>query len=144
MSIQEWFDKRKEAQIERRAKEMRGLEDANPGLWVKCVHCDSQVLKSELEDNLMVCPHCDYHFRINARTRISQLFDRDSFEEMFKNVRPTDPLDFVDTESYAERLKKALDEAIKLAKTRNGKRDGIIIVSKSEIPFFMPFVAASG
>ena len=117
MSIQEWFDKRKEAQIERRAKEMRGLEDANPGLWVKCVHCDSQVLKSELEDNLMVCPHCDYHFRINARTRISQLFDRDSFEEMFKNVRPTDPLDFVDTESYAERLKKAhdktgLDEAV--------------------------------
>ena len=48
MSIQEWFDKRKEAQIERRAKEMRGLEDANPGLWVKCVHCDNQILKSEL------------------------------------------------------------------------------------------------
>ena len=117
MSIQEWFDKRKEAQIERRAKEMRGLEDSNPGLWVKCVHCDSQILKSELEDNLMVCPHCDYHFRINARTRISQLFDRDSFEELFKSVKPTDPLNFVDTESYAERLKKAhdktgLDEAV--------------------------------
>ena len=44
MSIQEWFDKRKEAQIERRAKEMRGIEDATPGLWVKCVHCDSQIL----------------------------------------------------------------------------------------------------
>ena len=117
MTIQEWFDKRKEAQIERRAKEMRGLEDSNPGLWVKCVHCDSQILKSELEDNLMVCPHCDYHFRINARTRISQLFDRDSFEEFFKGVKPTDPLNFVDTESYAERLKKAhdktgLDEAV--------------------------------
>ena len=117
MSIQEWFDKRKEAQIERRAKEMRGLEDANPGLWVKCVHCDSQILKTELEDNLMVCPHCDYHFRINARTRISQLFDAGSFEEFFKGVRPTDPLNFVDTESYAERLKKAhdktgLDEAV--------------------------------
>ena len=117
MTIQEWFDKRKEAQIERRAKEMRGLEDANPGLWVKCVHCDSQILKTELEDNLMVCPHCDYHFRINARTRISQLFDEGSFEEFFKNVQPTDPLDFVDTESYSERLKKAhaktgLDEAV--------------------------------
>ena len=117
MSIQEWFDKRKEAQIERRAKEMRGLEDANPGLWVKCVHCDSQILKTELEDNLMVCPHCDYHFRINARTRISQLFDKGSFEEFFKGVHPTDPLNFVDTESYAERLKKAhdktgLDEAV--------------------------------
>ena len=117
MSIQEWFDKRKEAQIERRAKEMRGIDDAAPGLWVKCVHCDSQILKSELEDNLMVCPHCDYHFRINARTRISQLFDKDSFEELFKGVKPTDPLNFVDTESYAERLKKAhdktgLDEAV--------------------------------
>lgn len=117
MTIQEWFDKRKEAQIERRAKEMRGIEDANPGLWIKCVHCDSQILKSELEDNMMVCPHCDYHFRINARTRISQLFDKDSFEEFFKNVRPTDPLNFYDTESYAERLKKAhaktgLDEAV--------------------------------
>ena len=117
MTIQEWFDKRKEAQIERRAKEMRGLEEATPGLWVKCVHCDNQILKSELEDNLMVCPHCDYHFRINARTRITQLFDRDSFEELFKNILPTNPLDFVDTESYTERLKNAhdktgLDEAV--------------------------------
>ena len=117
MTIQEWFDKRKEAQIERRAKEMRGIEDANPNLWIKCVHCDSQILRTELEDNLMVCPHCDYHFRINARTRISQLFDKGSFEEFFKNVLPTDPLNFVDTESYAERLKRAhdktgLDEAV--------------------------------
>ena len=117
MSIQEWFDKRKEAQIERRAKEMRGVEDGTPGLWVKCVHCDSQILKTELEDNMMVCPHCDYHFRINARTRISQLFDDGSFEEFFKGVKPTDALNFVDTESYADRLKKAhdktgLDEAV--------------------------------
>lgn len=111
MTIQEWFDKRKEAQIERRAKEMRGIEDANPGLWMKCVHCDSQILKSELEDNLMVCPHCDYHFRINARTRISQLFDEGTFEELFKNILPTDPLKFVDTESYADRLKKASDKS---------------------------------
>ena len=128
MTIQEWFDKRKEAQIERRAKEMRGIEDGAPGLWIKCVHCDSQILKTELEDNLMVCPHCDYHFRINARTRISQLFDEDSFEELFKGVKPTDPLNFVDTESYADRLKKAhektgLDEAVitGLAKIKDHK-----------------------
>jgi len=128
MSIQEWFDKRKQAQIERRAKDMRGLEDSNPGLWVKCVHCESQILKTELEDNMMVCPHCDYHFRINARTRISQLFDEGSFEELFKSVKPTDPLKFVDTESYAERLKKAhaktgLDEAVitGLAKIKDHK-----------------------
>ncbi len=110
MTIQEWFDKRKEAQIERRAKDMRGIEDATPGLWTKCVHCDTQILKSELEDNMMVCPHCDYHFRINARTRISQLFDENSFQELYGNILPTDPLTFVDTESYVSRLKKASDK----------------------------------
>ncbi|MCQ2753998.1 MAG: acetyl-CoA carboxylase, carboxyltransferase subunit beta [bacterium] len=117
MTIQEWFDKRKEAQIERRAKEMRGIEDASPSLWIKCVHCEAQILKTELEDNMMVCPHCDYHFRINAKTRVSQLLDEGSFEEFFKNILPTDPLKFVDSESYADRLKKAqdktgLDEAV--------------------------------
>lgn len=117
MTIQEWFDKRKEAQIERRAKEIKGVEHDSPELWTRCVHCDTQILKSEIEDNMYVCPHCDYHYRVNARTRISQLFDEDSFEELYKNILPTDPLNFVDTESYADRLKKAhaktgLDEAV--------------------------------
>ena len=117
MTIQEWFDKRKEAQIERRAKEIKGLDNDTPELWTRCVHCDTQLLKSEIEENMMVCPHCDYHYRINARTRIHQLFDEGSFEELFQNVLPTDPLNFVDTESYSDRLKKAkaktgLDEAV--------------------------------
>ena len=116
MTIQDWFEKRKEAQIQRRAQEAR-IDDGMPGLWTKCVHCSAQITKRELEDNDMVCPHCEYHFRINAKTRISQLFDKGSFEEMFKSVKPTDPLDFVDTESYKVRLDKAhdktnLDEAV--------------------------------
>ena len=116
MTIQDWFEKRKEAQIQRRAQEAR-IDDGMPGLWTKCVHCGDQITKRELEDNDMVCPHCEYHFRINAKTRISQLFDKGTFEEMFKSVKPTDPLDFVDTESYKVRLEKAhdktnLDEAV--------------------------------
>ena len=116
MTIQDWFEKRKEAQIQRRQMETR-TEDVNTGLWTKCVHCESQITKKELEENMMVCPICDYHFRINARTRICQLFDKDSFEELFKNVLPTDPLDFVDTVSYKDRLKQShaktgLDEAV--------------------------------
>ena len=117
MTIQEWFDKRKEAQIERRAKEIKGVDVNAQGLWTKCVHCDTQLLKTEIEDNMMVCPHCDYHFRINARARVKQLFDEDSFEELFKNILPCDPLNFVDSESYADRLKKShektgLEEAV--------------------------------
>ena len=116
MTIQDWFEKRKEAQLERRQMETR-TEDVGTGLWTKCVHCESQITKQEVEDNMMVCPVCDYHFRINARTRIQQLFDKDSFEELFKNVLPTDPLEFVDTVSYKEKLNQAhaktgLDEAV--------------------------------
>ncbi len=118
MTVQDWFEKRKEAQIQRRALEAKAAQVVeNPDLWTKCVHCDAQLLKSDIEENMMVCPVCDYHFRINARTRITQLFDENSFEELFSNIKPTDPLNFVDTEPYKDRLQRArektgLDEAV--------------------------------
>ena len=107
MTVQDWFEKRKEAQIQRRALEARVEIEANPDLWTKCVHCDAQLLKKDIEDNLMVCPVCEYHFRVNAKTRIKQLFDEGSFEELFSEIKPTDPLEFVDTESYKDRLNAA-------------------------------------
>ena len=107
MTIQDWFEKRKEAQIQRRAMEARVEVDMNPDLWTKCVHCDAQLLKKDLQDNMMVCPVCDYHFRINAKNRIKLLFDEGSFEELFAEIKPTDPLNFTDTETYKERLLKA-------------------------------------
>ena len=117
MTVQDWFEKRKEAQIQRRALEARVEIEANPDLWTKCVHCDAQLLKKDIEDNQMVCPVCDYHFRVNARTRIKQLFDEGSFEELFTAIKPTDPLEFFDTESYKDRLaaaqkKTGLDDAV--------------------------------
>jgi len=110
MTVQDWFEKRKEAQIQRRALEARVEIEANPDLWTKCVHCGAQLLKKDIEDNMMVCPACDYHFRVSARARVEQLFDEGTFEEMFGNIRPTDPLDFVDTESYKDRLAKAQEK----------------------------------
>lgn len=107
MSIQEWFDKRKEAQIERRTTEAKLENITFPGLWTKCVHCGAQITNKDLEENLMVCPQCDYHFRIGARERIKQLFDENSFVEMYSRILPTDPLNFTDTESYKDRLKEA-------------------------------------
>lgn len=117
MSIQEWFDKRKEAQIERRTSEAKVENITFPGLWTKCVHCGAQITNKDLEENLMVCPQCDYHFRIGARDRIKQLFDENSLVELFSRVLPTDPLNFTDTESYKNRLKEAkektnLDDAV--------------------------------
>ena len=117
MSIQEWFDKRKEAQIERRSSEIKVENITFPGLWTKCVHCGAQITNKDLEENAMVCPQCDYHFRIGAKERIKQLFDEDSFVEMFQEILPTDPLNFKDTEAYTDRLKEAkektsLDDAV--------------------------------
>lgn len=110
MTIQSWFEKRKQAQEARKALEAKIEDDGLPGLWTKCVHCAAQLPKKDLEDNDMVCPLCDYHFRINAKTRITQLLDKKSFKEMFAEVKPTDPLNFVDTESYKDRIQKAKDK----------------------------------
>ena len=107
MTVQDWFEKRKQAQLQRRQLEGRVELDMDPDLWTKCVHCDAQLLKEDLVKNDMVCPVCDYHFRINARTRIKQLFDENSFEELFTDIKPSDPLEFSDTESYKSRIEKA-------------------------------------
>ena len=116
MSIKAWFETRKEEQILRRPQENK-IDDSIGKLWVKCYNCSEQILKKDLEANLMVCPHCDYHFRINAGARIEQIFDEDSFEEMFLNILPDDPMEFVDTVSYKDRLEEAkakthLEEAV--------------------------------
>lgn len=110
MTIQDWFEKRKEAQLQRRMIEGRVEDDSSPSLWTKCVHCGAQIMKTDLENNDMVCPICEYHFRVNAQTRIKQLFDKATFEELFDNINPTDPLDFTDSESYKNRLKSAQEK----------------------------------
>lgn len=110
MTIQSWFEKRKLAQEQRKALEAKIEDDGLPGLWTRCVHCTAQIPKKDLEDNNMVCPLCDYHYRINAKARITQLFDKGSFSESHSEVKPADPLEFTDTESYKDRIQKAKDK----------------------------------
>ncbi len=110
MNLKDWFQNRKEEQLAARPSEVVAIDDDIAKLWQKCFNCDTQLLKKELNNNLMVCPHCDYHFRINARTRIEQLVDDGSFEEMYSSVSASDPLDFVDTESYKDRQRKAKEK----------------------------------
>ncbi len=106
MTLQDWFETRKEQQHAARPVDVK-IDDNIGKLWVKCYNCNAQLPKKELESHMMVCPQCGYHFRINARTRIYQLFDENTFEEMFENITPSDPLEFVDTEPYKERQKRA-------------------------------------
>ena len=80
------------------------------GLWVKCDNCRQIIWKKDLEENLNVCPKCGRHFRVDARTRLAQLFDEGQYETFSDNLVSTDPLKFVDLKPYSERLKRAQEE----------------------------------
>jgi acetyl-CoA carboxylase carboxyl transferase subunit beta len=77
------------------------------GLWVKCESCRQIIWKKDLEENLNVCPKCDKHFRIDARTRLAQLLDDNQYEVFDSDISSTDPLKFVDLKPYSSRLKQA-------------------------------------
>ena len=74
------------------------------GLWLKCEHCGEIIWRKALEDNLQVCPKCGHHDRINARTRLTMLFDDGQFEEFDTQLVSSDPLEFVDSRTYKKRL----------------------------------------
>ncbi|MZG29535.1 MAG: acetyl-CoA carboxylase carboxyltransferase subunit beta [Nitrospinae bacterium] len=81
-------------------------------LWVNCKKCKEQIFIAELEDNLKVCPHCDYHFRLETRQRIHQLLDQDTFTEYDQTLASSDPLKFKDTKKYKERIKSSAKKGL--------------------------------
>ena len=76
------------------------------------------LFRKVVEEGLHVCPECQHHFRISARQRIEQLVDSGSFEEMFEDLEPTDPLKFVDKKAYRDRLKSE--------QAKTGNREAVI------------------
>jgi len=81
-------------------------------LWVECKKCKEQIYIAELETNLRVCPHCDYHFRLATRQRIHQLMDQDTFKEYDQHLTSADPLKFKDTKKYKDRIKSLAKKGI--------------------------------
>jgi acetyl-CoA carboxylase carboxyl transferase subunit beta len=76
------------------------------GLWVKCESCEQVIWKADLEANLMVCPKCDFHFRMGSQARIEMLLDP-GYELVDRELQSTDPLSFSDLKAYKTRLKEA-------------------------------------
>jgi acetyl-CoA carboxylase carboxyl transferase subunit beta len=128
-----WF-KRQSGELESSGEKKVRTE----GLWVKCEDCRQIIWKKDLEENLNVCPKCEKHFRIDARTRLSQLLDDDQIELFGNDLVSTDPLKFVDLKAYTSRLKQAqkdtgLSDAVMNAR---GKLNGRpVIVSAMEYGF---------
>ena len=77
------------------------------GLWCKCPSCQAVLYRTDLEQNMEVCPKCSFHNRISARSRIDTLLDKDKRKEIGALIQPLDPLKFNDTQSYADRIKSS-------------------------------------
>jgi len=112
-----WFEKLMPSRISTE-KRTRSVPE---GVWIKCAKCDAQLYRTELERNLNVCPKCDYHMRIGARTRLDYFLDPDSQQEIAGNLEPLDPLRFRDSKKYRER--------ISLAQKKTGEKDALVACS---------------
>ena len=129
------------AWFKRESSEIQASEEKRvrtEGLWVKCEGCRQIIWKKELEDNQNVCPKCDYHFRIDAATRLALLLDEGEYAIHEDKLASTDPLSFSDTRPYKTRLQKSQaetglrDAVINAEGTLNGKP---VIVSSMEYSF---------
>jgi acetyl-CoA carboxylase carboxyl transferase subunit beta len=93
------------------------------GLWVKCPSCEAVLYRTDLENNLYVCPKCAHHSRVGARERIEQLLDPEGRFEIGLEVVPVDSLKFRDQKKYPERLADALEET--------GETDALVVMQGS-------------
>ncbi len=81
-------------------------KEEKPSHWIKCPSCNALMYYKEVQNRYNVCPKCDYHFRIGAVERIEMLCDEGTFVEYDENLKPVDPLHFVDKKSYKKRVEE--------------------------------------
>ena len=102
------------------------------GLWIKCPSCETVLYKTDLEQNVNVCPKCGHHHRIGARARLDAFLDAEGRYEIGQEVLPVDALKFKDSKKYPERLKDALETT--------GETDALVVMGGSVMS--LPVVAA--
>jgi len=127
-----WFQKLLPPKIKRR--ESADIKKSVPdGLWHKCPSCQAVLYHADLEKNLSVCPKCNHHHRITARTRLDWLLDSEGRFEIGAEVLPVDTLKFKDSRKYSERLTAA---------KRDTGEDDALVVQQGSI-HAVPVIAAA-
>ena len=91
--------------IKRIIKKRASKEEIANSDWTTC--CKGPILKKDLEDNLWVCPSCNKHHRINPRQRFDVIFGKNNYDVLKTPIPKDDPLNFVDSKPYVDRLKVA-------------------------------------
>ena len=100
-----WF-KRNKPKIEGQPGEQEQTVKTE-GIFEKCPECDEALYRRELRESFEVCIHCDHHFRLKARKRLEMLFDEGKYEKLDEEVTSSDPLNFVDSKPYKDRIEQA-------------------------------------
>ena len=113
-----WLSKLMPSGIRTEGNAGKSKRSVPEGLWEKCDRCGAVLYRPELEENLEVCPKCNFHMAIRARARLKSLFDAGSMQEIAAELGPTDVLKFKDQKKYGER--------IKAAQKSTGERDALI------------------
>jgi acetyl-CoA carboxylase carboxyl transferase subunit beta len=116
-----WLQKLLPPRIKRTPGERR--TPVPEGLWIKCPACEAVLYRTDLENNLYVCPKCGHHQRVAARERIEQLLDPEGRFEIGSEVVPIDSLKFKDQKKYPDRLAAALEET--------GETDALVVMQGS-------------
>jgi acetyl-CoA carboxylase carboxyl transferase subunit beta len=98
-----WFRKEKKP-LETQLSEKRAQTE---GLWIKCESCKRILWKKDLEQNLLCCPKCNFHFKMTSDARLAMLFDDGKYTEHDEAMSSPDPLEFVDRKTYRDRLTAA-------------------------------------
>jgi len=126
-----WLQKHLPPKIKRDAGTVR--KSVPEGLWIKCDGCETVLYRTDLDNNLQVCPGCGFHNRIGARERLDMLLDGEGRYEIGAEVRPVDSLKFKDTKKYTDRLAAA---------TRDTGEDDALVVMQGSIHSKAVVVAA--
>jgi acetyl-CoA carboxylase carboxyl transferase subunit beta len=101
-------------------REPASIPATAPGedIWVKCPGCREITFRKEVERNLNVCPRCGYHLRVTVEQRLAITIDRGTWHELFADLYIGDPLEFVDSKPYPERIEQARRKA--------GRNDAVV------------------
>ncbi|HKL77511.1 MAG TPA: acetyl-CoA carboxylase, carboxyltransferase subunit beta [Gammaproteobacteria bacterium] len=102
-----WFQKIMAPKIKNKKKG----DNVPEGLWDKCPQCQAILYRKDLDRSFRVCPKCDHHHRIGARTRLDYFLDTEGREEIGSGLSSNDPLRFRDSKKYRDRLSQAQKKA---------------------------------
>lgn len=122
-----WF-KRVSEGITTKTKEKKATPD---GLWDKCPRCKTISPSKDLVEARFVCPSCDYHYKIGSKEYFEILFDDNKFTELDANLISDDPLNFVDSKPYTNRItesikKSGLKDAVRTAYGQSNGRKIVV------------------